>query len=214
MTPVYQRLAGSAILAAVVAASGFLIPALADVQVGKPAPDFTAIDSDGKSHQLSGLKGKIVVLEWTNHGCPYVGKHYGTGNMQALQKEATDSGVVWLSVVSSPPGMQGYVSGLEANKLTTDRKARPSAVLLDPEGTVGRLYEAKATPHMFVIDKQGMVAYAGAIDDKPTANHADVNGARNYVREAVAAVAAGKAMSPAATRAYGCGIKLAPPPKS
>lgn len=214
MTPEHQRLVRSAILAAVVTAMGFLTPALADVQVGKLAPDFTAIDSNGTSHQLAGLKGKIVVLEWTNHGCPYVGKHYGTGNMQALQKEATDGGVVWLSVVSSPPGMQGYVAGLEANKLTADRKAHPSAVLLDPEGTVGRLYEAKATPHMFVIDKEGMVAYMGAIDDKPTANHADVKDARNYVREAVAAVAAGKAMSPAATRAYGCGIKLAPPPKS
>jgi peroxiredoxin len=181
--------------------------ALANVQAGKAAPDFTAIDSNGKSHQLSSLKGKTVVLEWTNDGCPYVQKHYGAGNMQALQKAASDTGVVWLTVVSSSPGTQGHVDGAAANKLTDSRKALPSAVLLDPTGKIGKLYDAKTTPHMYVIDPKGNLAYAGAIDDKPTANQADIKGARNYVTEALTAVAAGQAPAVTTTRAYGCSVK-------
>jgi alkyl hydroperoxide reductase subunit AhpC len=184
---------------------------LAEVRIGKSAPDFSAKATSGTTVTLSGLKGKTVVLEWTNDGCPYVGKHYGSGNMQALQKEATGSGVVWLSVISSAPGLQGYVNELEADHLTETRKAAPTAVLLDPEGKLGRLYDARTTPHMFVIDPAGQVAYMGAMDDKPTANRADVPTARNYVREALAAVAQGKPVSTASTRPYGCSVKYGAP---
>ena len=140
------------------------------------------------------------MLEWTNHLCPYTVKHYVTGNMQALQKDAAKDGVVWLTVASSAPGMQGHVNGLEAEKLTADRNAAPASVLLDPEGTVGRLYEAKTTPHMFVIDPAGKLVYMGAIDDKPTASPADVKTARNYLREALDAVKAGTPVKTASTR--------------
>jgi peroxiredoxin len=174
---------------------------------GSPAPDFAGVDSNGKSVRLSDFKGKTVVLEWTNHGCPYVQKHYGAGNMQALQAEAAAAGVVWLSVISSAPGTQGHVDGLEANKLTDERKASPTAVLIDPKGAIGRAYGATATPHMFVIAPDGKLAYGGAIDDKPTTNKGDIKTARNYVRDALAAVAAGKGPTPAQTRAYGCSVK-------
>lgn len=176
-------------------------------RIGEAAPDFTGTDSRGKPHALSAYRGKTVILEWTNHGCPYVQKHYGTGNMQALQRETTGNGIVWLTVVSSAPGTQGHVEGLEADELTATRKAQPSAVLLDPKGEIGRLYGATATPHMFVITPEGKLAYAGAIDDKPTANHADVKTAVNYVRNALAALAAGKPVTPSSTRAYGCSVK-------
>jgi len=184
--------------------------ALADPQLGNSAPDFVGRDTAGKEVKLSSLRGKTVVLEWTNHLCPYTVKHYATDNMQALQKEATSDGVVWLTIVSSAPGTQGYVETLEADKLTADRKAAPTAVLIDADGTIGHLYAAKTTPHMFVIDPQGKLVYMGAIDDKPTSNHADVKGARNYVREALTAVKAGEAVKTASTRPYGCTVKLAP----
>ena len=176
-------------------------------EVGNPAPAFTGTDSKGKTVKLSDFRGKTVILEWTNHGCPYVGKHYRTGNMQALQKETTGEGVVWLSVVSSAPGRQGHVEGAEADDLTRSRGAAPSAVLLDPEGTIGRLYEARATPHMFIIKPDGMLAYKGAIDDKPSASDSDVPIARNYVKTALEQIAANKPVDPAATRAYGCSVK-------
>lgn len=176
---------------------------------GKAAPAFEAVDSNGKTVKLADFKGKTVVLEWTNHDCPYVRKHYGAGNMQALQAEATGKGVVWLTIVSSARGTQGYVDGLEANKLSDDRKAKPSAVLLDASGKIGRAYGATATPHMFVINAAGNVVYGGAIDDKPSSNPADIPKARNYVREALAAATTGTAMSPSSTRAYGCSIKYA-----
>jgi peroxiredoxin len=176
-------------------------------QAGKAAPAFDAMDSNGKPVKLSDFKGKTVVLEWTNHDCPYVRKHYGAGNMQALQTEAAGSGVVWLSVISSAKGAQGFVDGLEANKLSEDRKAKPAAVLLDPSGKIGRTYGATATPHMFVIAPDGNLAYSGAIDDKPSSNPADIPKAKNFVREALAAVTGGKAMTPATTRAYGCSVK-------
>lgn len=193
-------LAGFMLAASVVAAA-------AAAATGQPAPDFTATDSNGKPVKLSDLKGKTVVLEWTNHDCPYVRKHYGSGNMQALQGEATGKGVVWLSVVSSAQGAQGHVNGTQANKLTDDRKAKPTAVLLDPKGVVGKAYGATSTPHMFVITPEGNVAYAGAIDDKASSSLSDVPKARNYVRDAIAAVAAGKPMSPGQTRSYGCSVK-------
>jgi peroxiredoxin len=175
--------------------------------LGQPAPAFTAVDSNGASRSLAEFKGKTVVLEWTNAECPYTRKHYESGNMQKLQQEATSSGVVWLSVISSAPGKQGYVSGPEANALTTSRGAHPTAVLLDPAGTVGREYEAQTTPHMFVIDKTGVLRYMGAIDDKPIASPASLIGARNYVREALAEVASGKPVAVASTEPYGCSVK-------
>ncbi len=174
---------------------------------GKPAPAFVAADSQGKKVELADFKGKTVVLEWTNHDCPYVRKHYGSGNMQALQTEATAKDIVWLSVISSAPGTQGFVKGSDADRLTESRKAKPTAVVLDPKGTIGRSYGATSTPHMFVIAPDGLLAYAGAIDDKPSSSVADVPKARNYVKDAIAAVAAGKPMSPAQTRSYGCSVK-------
>ncbi len=158
-------------------------------------------------HTLAAYKGKTVVLEWTNHECPYTVKHYATGNMQALQKSATESGAIWLTVVSSRPGTQGHVHALEADKLTDDRKAHPTAVLLDPKGDLGRLYEARTTPHMYIIDPAGMLVYMGAIDDQPTANHASVKVARNYVRETLDALAARRPIALASTRPYGCTVK-------
>jgi Redoxin len=182
-------------------------PALAAPKAGEPAPDFTAIDANGQLVKLSGFKGKTVVLEWSNHDCPYVRKHYGSRNMQSLQADAAKDGVIWLTVISSAPGKQGYVAGLEANKLTEDRQAKPAAVVLDPKGEVGRLYGATATPNMYVIAADGRLVYSGAIDDKPSSSLSDVPKARNYVREAMAAAKTGQPMSPAATRAYGCSVK-------
>ncbi|MGI9383446.1 MAG: thioredoxin family protein [Methyloligellaceae bacterium] len=181
--------------------------ARAEPKIGVPSPDFAGVDTAGKTHKLSDLRGKTVVLEWTNHQCPFVGKHYGTDNMQALQKRAKGDGVVWLSIISSAPGLQGYVKPAQADELTKTRGAAPSAVILDPKGTIGRLYGATTTPHMFVIDPSGALVYKGAIDDRPTARHRDVDGAKNYVREALKALAAGGKINPAATRAYGCSVK-------
>lgn len=195
------------ILGSIAAASLLSSDAVAAPTVGQPAPAFTAVDTNGKSHNLADFKGKIVVLEWTNDGCPYVGKHYNSGNMQKLQQEAAASGVVWLSVISSAPGKQGYLSGADANALNQSRSAQPTAVLLDPEGTIGRAYEAKTTPQMFVIDKTGVLRYMGAIDDKPVAAPASLTGARNYVREALTAVASGKPAPVASTEPYGCSVK-------
>ena len=181
--------------------------ALAEPRVGERAPDFVGVDSNGRTHKLSELKGKTVILEWTNHDCPFVQKHYSTGNMQTLQKETTKGGVVWLSVISSAPGLQGYVEPAKANMLTTDRDAAPSAVILDPKGEIGQAYNARTTPHMFLIDAHGTLVYKGAIDDKPSANNADVPNARNYLRDALAAHAAGKPADPDSTRPYGCSVK-------
>jgi peroxiredoxin len=175
--------------------------------VGKPAPAFTATDTNGKTHNLGDYKGKIVVLEWTNPQCPYVKKHYESGNMQALQKEATGEGVIWLTVASSAKDHQGYMTAEEANKLIADTGAGATARLMDAEGTVGMLYDAKATPHMFVIGTDGILAYAGAIDDNPSADPATVKTAKNYVRQAIEELRAGKPVSEPLTQAYGCGIK-------
>ncbi len=179
----------------------------ASPEVGAAAPAFTAKDSSGKTIDLKALAGKTVVLEWTNDGCPFVQKHYGSGNMQALQKEATDNGIVWISVISSAPGKQGHVDAEEANKLTTDRKANPTSVILDPSGKIGKMYEATATPNMFVIDAKGTLVYKGAIDDKPTANPADIETASNYVKLALKSVAEGKPVEKSVTRPYGCSVK-------
>jgi peroxiredoxin len=189
---------------ALVAVSG---DARAEPRVGQPAPKFTAVDSNGKPVKLEDHRGKTVVLEWTNDGCPYVRKHYGSGNMQALQKKWTAEGIVWLSVISSPEGEQGYATGSEANKLTKDRNAAPTAVLLDPKQKVAKPYGAMTTPHMYIVTPDGKLAYMGAIDDKPTARSADIKGAKNYVDQALSELKAGKPVSTSATRAYGCTVK-------
>ena len=181
----------------------------AAAKVGEAAPTFTAITSTGPSVSLGDYRGKIVILEWTNHDCPYVRKHYETSNMQTLQKETIGQGVVWLTVISSAPGTQGYVSPSEANELTSTRQAAPTAVVLDPKGTVGRMYGATNTPHMYIVDKNGVLVYAGAIDDKPTTRRSDVQGAQNYVRAALQAVSAGQPVKTPVTRAYGCTVKYA-----
>ncbi|MGB5736973.1 MAG: redoxin domain-containing protein [Thiohalocapsa sp.] len=176
-------------------------------EIGQPAPAFSATDTKGKEWSLESLKGSPVILEWTNHDCPYVVKHYGSGNMQALQREATEAGYIWLSVISSAPGKQGQVSPAQADELTATRDAAPSAVLLDTNGAVGTAYGARTTPHMYLIDENGILAYVGGIDDKPSTNQADIAGAENYVRLAMADRAAGKPVQLAVTRPYGCSVK-------
>jgi peroxiredoxin len=197
---------------AVTLLAGFLLTAAAYAapEIGKPAPDFTAADSNGKTVRLSDFRGKTVVLEWTNDGCPYVKKHYSSNNMQALQKEETAKGVVWLTVISSAPGSQGYVSGEEANKLTETRGAAPTAVLLDPEGNVGHLYDARTTPHMFIVKGDGALVYMGGIDDTATTDAADIKTAKNYVRAALDNLSAGAPIENAVTRPYGCSVKYKP----
>ncbi|MBK8908565.1 MAG: thioredoxin family protein [Rhodospirillales bacterium] len=175
--------------------------------VGAPAPAFSATDSNGNDHALADYRGRVVVLEWTNHDCPYVGKHYGAGNMQALQKRATADGIVWLSVISSAPGTQGHVSGVEANRLTESRGAAPTAILLDPDGTVGRAYDARTTPHMYVVDADGTLVYMGGIDDRPTTRQADIPGATNYVTTALSDLAADRDVQVPTSRPYGCSVK-------
>jgi peroxiredoxin len=182
-------------------------PAHAQAKVGAAAPAFTARSSGGAQVSLAEHRGRVVVLEWTNHDCPYVRKHYETGNMQALQREATGAGVVWLTLISSAPGEQGHVSPGRADELTRTRQAAPSHVLLDPDGAVGRMYGATNTPHMYVVDRGGVLVYAGAIDDRPTSRRSDVEGARNYVRAALEALAAGQPVKTPVTRAYGCTVK-------
>ncbi len=177
------------------------VPAFAAADIGQPAPAFT--DSNGKSWSLADLKGKIVVIETTNHDCPYVRKHYEAGNMQAQQRAAVAKGVVWLSLVASGPGLQGFVSDLEANELTTRRNAHPSAVLLDPRGVVARAFGATVTPHMFIVDANGVLAYKGAIDSIPSSRPADIAKAKQYVATALDELLAGKPVSEAITRPYG-----------
>lgn len=184
-------------------------PASAAPVVGKPALDFKLADANGRAFSLSGFRGRTVVLEWNNPGCPFVKKHYGSGNMQRAQAAAAKDGVVWLTINSGAPGKQGYMSGPDANAFVAQNGARPMAYLLDPRGGVGKLYDAKTTPHMFVISKAGTLVYAGGIDDKPTANPADIKGARNHVLSALAELKAGKAVSVPTSRPYGCAVKYA-----
>src|SRR6266850_1020565 len=204
-------LAGTTLVGLATAAErGLLVApawAAAVAKVGEVAPGFASTATTGKGVSLADQRGKIVVLEWTNHNCPYVRKHYESGNMQTLQKEATGQGVVWLTLISSSPGTQGFVTAGQADELTTTRKASPTAVLLDPTGAVGKMYGATNTPHMYVVDKSGLLVYAGAIDDRPTTRRSDVQGAQNYVREALQAVNAGQPVKTPVTRAYGCTVK-------
>ncbi len=179
----------------------------AALSVGKPAPDFEGVDTRGKTHRLADYRGKTVVLEWTNHDCPYVRKHYGAGNMQAQQREAAAQGVVWLSVISSAPGKQGYVGAARADELTVSRDAAPDAVILDPSGEIGRAYGARTTPHMYIINETGTLVYMGGIDSITSANPNDIPRATQYVRVALQELAAGKPVSKPVTRPYGCSVK-------
>lgn len=175
--------------------------------LGQAAPAFTAVDADGKTRSLADFRGRTVVLEWTNEGCPYVQKHYNSGNMQGLQKEATADGVVWLTIISSAPGFQGHLTGPQARKWKARTRAASTDVLLDPAGTVGRAYQAKTTPHMYVIDKGGKLVYMGGIDDKASSQPSSLQGAKNYVAAALADVKAGRPVADAVTRPYGCSVK-------
>lgn len=179
----------------------------AAVEIGKPAPEFTAKDTKGVEHSLSDFKGKNVVLEWSNHECPFVEKHYDSGNMQKLQKEASDNGVIWLTIVSSAEGKQGNVSAEEANKIMEEAGARATAKILDVSGEIGRLYGAKTTPHMFVIDKEGTLVYEGAIDSDSSFKPSAIEGATNYVHEALKSLDAGTPVEISSTKPYGCGVK-------
>ena len=179
------------------------------IQTGNPAPDFTAQDTHGQTHSLAQYRGKYVVLEWHNHECPFTLKHYSSGNMQRLQREWTSRGVVWFTVISSAPGQQGYMTADQENAYVQQISAAPTAVLLDPSGQLGHLYGAKTTPHMFVINPEGVLIYDGAIDDKPTTDAADVSSARNYVSAALQESMAGKTVATPSTRPYGCSVKYA-----
>lgn len=194
-----------------VAACFFAANASAAVEVGKPAPDFTGTDAiTGKTLSLSSLKGKPVVLEWHNPGCPFIMKHYGSGNMQKLQAYAHDQGVVWVSINSSAEGKQGNMTEAAAKEMVAkDHYSNAAHYILDPKGEIGRLYDAKTTPHMFVINAEGNVVYMGAIDDKPSPDKADIGSARNYVREAIDDLKQNKPVQMASTSPYGCSVKYA-----
>lgn len=190
---------------------GFLAPAYAYAapEIGKQAPDFSLTDAAGKPVSLAALKGKTVVLEWSNFGCPFVKKFYEPGAMQGFQKEAAKHDVVWITVFSSAEGKEGHQTAEQALAEMQKRGGAPAHIIMDPEGTLGRLYEAKTTPHMFVIDAKGTLAFMGAIDDKPTADPADIKSATNYVNNAIAALKDGKAVEPNNTKPYGCSVKYA-----
>ena len=186
---------------------GLNLSSFAAVEPGEEAPDFTLTDSKGTSHKLSDFRGKFVVLEWLNHECPFVKKHYSGGDMQKLQKEYTAKGVVWLSIISSAPGKQGHRTGPQAEADTKDKNASPTAVLLDPSGEVGKKYDAKTTPEMFVLDKEGKILYAGAIDSIKSTDSADIAKAENHVRQALDAALAGQPVPTPKTKPYGCSVK-------
>ena len=181
--------------------------AFSSVESGEAAPEFNLKDSKGNFQKLSTYAGKFIVLEWMNPECPFIKKHYSRGNMQSLQKEYTGKGVIWLSIISSAPGKQGYCTAPQAEANRKDQNASPTAVLLDPSGEVGQKYGAKTTPHIFIINPEGKVIYAGAIDSIRSANPADCSKADNYVRETLDAAMAGKPVPHPSTQPYGCGVK-------
>jgi len=187
----------------------FMYQNLFALEIGEKAPAFKTqgVQNEGREVSLSDFKGKIVVLEWLNHGCPFSQKHYETNNMQSLQKKFTDKGVVWLSVISSAEGKQGYVTLKEALKDKEEKKSLASNILLDPEGVVGKLYGAKTTPHMFIINKEGKLAYQGAIDDQPDLERDNMKSAKNYITQALEELLAKKAVLVSSTKAYGCSVK-------
>ena len=185
----------------------FIALSVEALEVGKPAPDFTAINANGEKVSLSSYKGKTVILEWTNHQCPFVKKHYSSGNMQDTQKYAAEQGAVWLSIISSAPGKQGHVSPEKANKLSSEREAAPTEVVLDESGEIGKLYSAKTTPHMFIIDASGAIQYMGAIDSTASASPSDIPDSTNYVKKALQEMGENKKVSEPKTRPYGCSVK-------
>jgi peroxiredoxin len=179
----------------------------ADGLVGKPAPAFTLPDSTGQPRSLGDWKGRVLVLEWFNNECPFVNKHYTSGNMQRLQAEHTERGVIWLTIASSAPGKQGALTPSLAQAVIRQRGARQTALLFDHDGAVGRLYGAKTTPHMFIVGLDGAVVYTGAIDDRPSTDPADVTGATNYVQRALDELDQDRAVSIPETKPYGCSVK-------
>jgi peroxiredoxin len=181
----------------------------AEAEIGKPAPAFTLPSCESKSVSLADFKGKVVVLEWTNYGCPFVVKHYGSGNMQKLQADATAKGVIWLSICSSAPKQQGHATPADALKACTEKNSAATAYLIDESGATGRAYGAKRTPEMYVINADGILVYHGAIDDKKSADPADIATAKNFVAAAIEETLAGKPVSTPETEAYGCSIKYA-----
>ena len=181
----------------------------ADAEIGKPAPAFTLPTCESKSVSLSDFKGKVVVLEWTNYSCPFVVKHYGSGNMQKLQTDAAAKGVVWLAICSSAPKQQGHATPADALKACTERKSAATAYLIDESGATGRAYGAKRTPEMYVINADGILVYKGAIDDKKSVDPADIATAKNLVAAAIDETLAGKPVSTPETEAYGCSVKYA-----
>lgn len=194
-------------LTAFAAALGASASVLAAAAVGQPAPAFSAVDTSGKTVSLADFKGKTVVLEWVNPGCPYVKKHYDSANMPATQKNAVAQGAVWLAINSTHTGASDYMAPAALAGWMKDKGGAPTATLMDADGKVGRAYGARTTPHMYVIDPKGTLAYVGAIDSKPTANPADIKTATNHVNQAVAEVVAGKKVSQPVTQAYGCSVK-------
>lgn len=195
------------ILIALALALGAAAGAFGQVAIGSPAPNFNLTDTQGATHNLADFAGKVVVLEWTNPDCPFVKKHYGAQNMQALQAQYKAQGIVWLAVCSSAPGKQGYYSAEEWNRILADQGSAATALLLDPDGKVGLAYGAKTTPHLFVIAADGTLVYDGAIDDKPSTNADDITGARNFVAESLDAMLAGEPVATAKTTPYGCSVK-------
>ena len=186
---------------------GFMASQAGALTVGKSAPDFSLPGAEGKTWKLSDQKGKIVVLEWFNEACPFVKKHYSSGNMQQLQREYTAKGVVWFTILSSAPGKQGYAPASEFQKILSSSKVGSTAGLLDPSGSVGKLFEAKTTPHVFVINKEGVLVYEGAIDDNSSADPGTIAGAKNYVKLALDAVLSGKPVKESSSKPYGCSVK-------
>ena len=188
-------------------ALAFAVVAQAAPSVGQPAPDFTLKDATGKTVKLSDFKGRHVVLEWTNPGCPYVQKHYNSGNMPATQKDAADKGVVWLSINSTEKGSGDYLEPAKLVSWMSQRKSQPTLTLMDEEGTAGKAYGARTTPHMYIVDPKGQLVYAGGIDSIPSSNPDDIKKAVNYVRQGLGEALAGRTISAATTRPYGCSIK-------
>jgi hypothetical protein len=204
-----RKLTMTALLAITLLVTGFLAQGLSNpgAVVGQPSPAFTLTDTNGKTHSLADYRGRYVVLEWLNFDCPFVRKHYRSGNMARLQEQATRDGVIWLSIVSSAEGAQGYFAPAEMNARKAQEGGKQHAILIDEPGTVGRSYGAMVTPHMYVIAPDGRLLYNGAIDDKPTPRMEDVEGARNYVMEALQAARAGREIEVKTSRPYGCAVR-------
>ena len=200
----------SFLIASGIAASLFAAQAIGAVSVGAAAPDFTLTDSNGKAQTLSQYRGKTIVLEWNNPGCPFVHKHYESGNIPGQQAKATASGVVWLTINSGAAGKQGHLDGAGANAFVAQYHASPTAYLLDGDGQVGRLYGAKTTPHVFVIDRAGTLRYMGGIDSIASTDKEDIAKSTQYVPQALAELAAGKPVSVSTSQPYGCGVKYGP----